>query len=129
MRDPLSGAPIDHISTGGLLTNSQVAKVLDRISDIARRDVLQGGGSGLQQDGVPSGAASLNGTMLGKAPGEIPLGQPMSPEGVPLEAPSAETLPLKQRGRSRLDVTPTITRAGAAAARPLLRRKQPLEIC
>ena len=51
------GAPADHITAGGLSTNPQDAELLDGINDIARRDVLQGGGSGLLQKGVPSGGS------------------------------------------------------------------------
>ena len=62
--------------------------------------------------------------MSGGAPlKEVPLEQPVSPHGTPSEALPAGAARLQQRGYSRLDVTPVVTRAGAAAARSLLGRK------
>ena len=121
--DPLSGAPSDQNITGGLSTKPQVAERLDRISDITDRDVLYRGGSGLSQEEDPSGGVSMDGTMPGEAPlEEIRLDQLVSPEGSPLEAPPAGASVLQEPGHSRLDVTPAVTHASAAAARSLLGR-------
>ena len=64
--NPLLSAPADHIAAGGLSTNSQEAEVLDWISDITRRDMLQGECSRLWQERVPSWGISLD----GQCPGE-----------------------------------------------------------
>ena len=97
-----------------------MADLLDRISHITRRDVLQGGRSELLQEGVPSGGVSLNGATPGRAPlKEVPLEQPVSPVGAPLEALPVEVSPLQQRGHSRLDVTGAVTGVGAPVERSL----------
>ena len=44
----------------------------------------------------------------------------MSSDGAPFEASPTGALPLQRWGHSRLDATPTVTYAGAAAARSLL---------
>ena len=94
--DPFSGTPADHITHGGLSTNPKVAELLDWISDIARKDVKQEGGFGLPQEEVPPGGVSLDGAMPGRAPlEEVPLEQPVSPKGAPLDVPQAGALPLQ----------------------------------
>ena len=121
--DPLPGASADHITAGGLSTNPQVAELLNRISDITRRDALQEGCSRLPEDGVPPEGASLNEAMPGRAPlQKVPLEQPVSPERAPLKVPPAGASSFQQRGQSHLDVTPVVKRAGAAAACSLLGR-------
>ena len=72
--NPLPSAPTDHITADGLSTNPQGDELLDRISNITRRDVLHGGGSELPQERVPSGVVSLDVVMPGGAPlEEVPL--------------------------------------------------------
>ena len=121
--DPLLGSTTDHNTAGGLLKNPKVVKLLDRICDITRRDMLQERGPGQPSEGVPSEGVSLDGAMPGGAPLEkVLLGHPVSPEAAPFEAPPAGALPLQQRSHSCLDVTTDFTRWGAAAARSLLGR-------
>ena len=62
--------------------------------------------------------------MAGRSPlEEVPEEQPVIPEGAPLEAPPVGASPLQHRGHSRLDVTPSVTRTGAAGARFVMGRK------
>ena len=44
--DPLTIVPAYHMTAGGFSTNLPVAELLDRISDITRRDILAGGATG-----------------------------------------------------------------------------------
>ena len=59
MLNPLPGASSDHITAGGLSANPQVAELLERISEITRRDMLHKGSSGLPQEEAPPGVVPL----------------------------------------------------------------------
>ena len=113
MLNPLPGASSNHITAGGLSANPQVAELLERISEITRRDMLHEGASGLPQEGAPLGGAPLE-EVLQEGALESPE-QPVPPEGNPLEAPLTGSSPLQQRGHARFEVTPSVTRSGAAA--------------
>ena len=99
-------ASTDHITVNRRSESTLVAELLDRISAITRRDLLE--------DGALPGEASPT--------GEVPQGgvlerpeQPTSPAGGPVEAPLAGSSSLQQHGHSRHGVTPAVTRAGNAA--------------
>lgn len=53
--EPLSGASRYHIAVGGLSANPPVADLLERTSDITRRDILVAGASGPSQEGAMPG--------------------------------------------------------------------------
>ena len=99
-------ASTDHVTANRRTENTLVAELLDRISAITRRDLLE--------DGALPGEESLT--------GEVPQGgvlerpeQPTSPADGLLEAPLAGSSSLQQHGQSRHGVTPAVTRAGNAA--------------
>ena len=100
------GASTDHVTANRRSENTLVAELLDRISAITRRDLLE--------DGALHGKASPT--------GEVPQGgilerpeQPTPPAGGPEEAPLAGSSSLQQHGQPRQGVTPAVTRAGNAA--------------
>ena len=98
---------------GGLSDNPSVAEPLERISEITRKDTLDGGASGPPQEGAMPGGEPTDGVSQ-----EVvlePQEQAVSPAGESLETPLAGSQPLQQRGHSRLEATPAVTRAGAAA--------------
>ena len=112
--EPIPGASADHIAVGGLSDNSLVAELLERVSEIIRRDTLDGGAAGPPQERAMPGGEPTDGALH-----EVvlkPQEQAVSPAvGASLETPLAGSQPLQQRGHSRLEVTPTVTRAGTAA--------------
>ena len=55
--EPLTSASVDHLTAGGLSMNPPVAELLDRISDITRRDILAVGAAGLPLEGLKSGGS------------------------------------------------------------------------
>ena len=58
--------------------------------------------------GEPTGGVSQEGVLE-------PQEQTASPAGASLETPLAGSQPLQQRGHSRVDATPAVTRAGTTA--------------
>ena len=117
--EPLPGASADHIAVGGLSDNPPVAERLERISEITRRNTLDGGAAGPPQEGTLPGGEPTYGVLQ-----EVVLEsqeQAVSPAGASLETPRAVSLPLQQRGHSRLESTPAVTCAGTAA-RSFVRR-------
>ena len=76
-------------------------------------DTLDGGAAGPPQEGAMPGGEPTDGVSL-----EVvlePQEQAVSPAGASLETPLAGSQPLQQRGHSRLEATPAVTRAGTAA--------------
>ena len=111
--EPLPGASADYIAVGGLSDNPPVAELLERISEITKRDTLDGGAVGPPQEGVMPGGEPTDGGSQ-----EVVLEQQeqtVSPAGASLETPLAGSQPLQPRGHSRLEATPAVTRAGTAA--------------
>ena len=53
--EPLPGASADHIAVGGLSDNPPVAEPLERITEITRRNTLDGGAAGPPQEGAMPG--------------------------------------------------------------------------
>ena len=54
--EPLPAESADHIAAGWLSDNPQVAKLVEGISEITRRDILDGGATGpLQKGAMPGG--------------------------------------------------------------------------
>ena len=119
------------ITSGGLPTNPPVAELLDRISDITRRDILAGGAAGLPLEGVKFGGPSAENVLEGGIilDGTSPEGvsqegvlehleQPISPGAASLESSYAASSPLQHRGHSHLEETPAVTRAGVLQQDP-----------
>ena len=98
-------ASTDHVTANRRSENTLVAELLDRISAITRRDLLEDGA--LPGKGSPTGEVPQGGVL------ERPE-QPTSPAGGPMEAPLAGSSSL-QHGQSRHGVTPAVTQAGNAA--------------
>ena len=91
--EPLPGASADHIAVGGLSDNPPVAEILERISEITRRDTLDGGASGPPQEGALPGREPTDGVSQ-----EVvlePQEQAVSPAGASLETPLAGSQPLQ----------------------------------
>ena len=59
--EPLPGASADHIAVGRLSDNPPVAELLERISEIIRRDTLDGGAAGPPQEGAMPGGEPTDG--------------------------------------------------------------------
>ena len=57
----IPGASADHIAVGGLSDNPPLAELLERISEITRRDTLDGGAAGPQQEGAMPGGEPMDG--------------------------------------------------------------------
>ena len=111
--EPLPGACADHIAVGGPSDNPSVSELLERISEITRRDTLDRGATGPLQEGVMPGREPTDGV---SQEGVLePQEQPESPAGASLETPLAGSQPLQRREHSRLGATSAVTRAGAAA--------------
>ena len=56
MLDPLPTTSADHIAMGGLSDNLPVAELLEQMTEITRRDTLDGGATGpLQEGAMPRG--------------------------------------------------------------------------
>ena len=110
---PILGASADHIAVGGLSDNPPLAELLERMSTITRRDTLDGGAAGPPLAGAMPGEEPTDGVSQ-----EIalePPGQAVPPAGPSLETQLAGSQPLQQRGHSRLEAAPSVTRAGTAA--------------
>ena len=111
--EPTPGAFADHIAVGGLSDNPQVAELLERISEVTKRDTLDGGAAGPPQEGT-----ALVGTPTDGDSQDVvlePQEQAVSPAGTSLETPLAGSQPLQRRGHSRPEATPAVTRAGTGA--------------
>ena len=107
MVDHPRSASTDHVTARRSSENTLlVAKLLDRISAITRRDLLEDGA--LPGEASPTEEVPQGGVL------ECPE-QPVSPAGGPMEAPLTGSPSLQQRGDSRHEVTPVVTRAGNAA--------------
>ena len=111
--EPIPGASADHIAVGGLSDNPPVAELLERISEITRRDKLDGGAARPPQEGAMPGGGPTDGVSQEAVP--EPQEQAVSLAGASLETRLAGSMPLHQRGLSRLEATPAVTRAGTAA--------------
>ena len=110
--EPITVASADPISVGGLSDNPPVAELLERISEITRRDAQDGGAAGPPQEGAMPGGEPTDGVSQ-----EVflkPQEQAVSRTGASLETPPIGSQPLQQRGHSRLEATPAVTRAGTA---------------
>ena len=59
--EPLPAESADHIAVGGLSDNPSVAELLERISEITRRDTLDGGATGPLQEGAMPGGKPTDG--------------------------------------------------------------------
>ena len=104
--DHPESASTDHVTASRRSENTLVVKLLDRISAITRRDLLE-------DDALPGEVSPT---------GEVPQGgvlerpeQSTSPAGGPVEEPLAGSSSLQQHGQSRYGVTPAVTRAGNTA--------------
>ena len=128
--ESLPGASADHIAVGGLSNNPPVAELLERISEITRRDTL---GRRSYSTTTTRGDAwrrvygwSFAGVVL------EPQEQAISPAGASLGTPLAGSQPLQQRGRLRQEATPAVTCAGTAARsfarRNVLNRSDPAHL-
>ena len=85
--ESLPGASSDHIAVGGLSNNPPVAELLERIGDVTRRDILDGGAAGLPQEGAMPGGEPKDGVSQ-----EVVLErqeQAISPAGASLRTPQA----------------------------------------
>ena len=108
--EPIPGASADHITVGGFSDNPPVAELSERISEITRRDTLDGGAAGPLQEGAIPGREPTDGVSQ-----EVvfePQEQAVSPAGTSLETPLAGSQLLQQRGYSHLEATSAVTRAG-----------------
>ena len=85
---------------------------MERISEISRRDTLDEGAAGPPQEGAMPGVEPTDGA-AGSCSRTTGAGG--VPAGASLETPLAGSQPLQQRGHSRLEATPAVTRAGTAA--------------
>ena len=95
---------------GGLSDNPPVAELSERISEITRRDTLDGGAAGPLQEGAIPGREPTDGVSQ-----EVvfePQEQAVSPAGASMETPLAGSQLLQQRGYSHLEATFAVTRAG-----------------
>ena len=111
--EPLPGASADHIAVGGLSDNQPVAEFVESISEITRRDTLDGGATGpLQERAMPGGELTDGVWREGVLE---PQEQPELPAGASLKKTLAGSQSLQQRGHSRPEPMPMVTRAGAAA--------------
>ena len=111
--EPLPGASADHIAVGRLSANPPMAELLERISEITGRDILDGEAAGPPQQGAMPGGAPTEGV---SQEGVLqPLEQPELPAGAFLETPLAGSPPVQQQMHSRLEVTPAVTQVGTAA--------------
>ena len=111
--EPNPGASADHIAVGGLSDNPPAAELLEQMSEITRRDTRDGGAAEPPQEGAMPGGGATDGVSQ-----EVvlePQEQAVSRAGASLETPLARSPPLQQRGHSRLEATPAVTRAGTAA--------------
>ena len=111
--EPTPGASVDHIAVGGLPDSPQVAELLERISEITKRDTLDGGTAGPPQEGTALVGKPTDGDSQDVV--LKPQEQAVSPAGASLETPLAGSQPLQRRGHSRPEATPAITRAGTGA--------------
>ena len=70
MLEPVPGASADHIAVDRLSDNPPVAELLERISEITRRDTLDGGAEGPAQEGTMPGGEPTDrvSQMLGGEP-------------------------------------------------------------
>ena len=59
--EPLPGASADHFAVDGISDNPPVAELLEGISDITRRDILDGGAAGPPQQGAMPGGEPTDG--------------------------------------------------------------------
>ena len=59
--EPLPGASADHIAVGGVSDNPPVAEPLKRISEITRRNTLNGGAAGPPKEGAMPGGEPTDG--------------------------------------------------------------------
>ena len=113
MLEPLPGASADHIAVGGLSDHPPVAELLGLISDITRRNTLDGGAAGPPQEeamprGKPTDGVSQDIVLESQE-------QAVSPAEASLETPLVGSQSLQQRGHSLLEATPAVTRAGTTA--------------
>ena len=111
--EPIAGASANHIAVGRLSDHPPVAELLEQISEITRRDALDGGAAGPPPEGAMPGGKHTDGGSQEVVP--EPQKQAVSPARASLETPLAGSQPLHQRRQSRLKVTPAVTRVGAAA--------------
>ena len=111
--EPIPGASAHHIAVGGLSDNPPVTEFVERISEIARRDTLDGGAVGPPQERAMPGGEPTDGVSQ-----EVvlePQEQAVSPTGTSLETPLAGSQTLQQRRHSRPEATPAVTRVGTTA--------------
>ena len=59
--EPLPGASADHFAVDGISDNPPVAELLEGISDITRRDILDGGAAGPPLEGAMPGESLRTG--------------------------------------------------------------------
>ena len=62
--EPFPAGSVDHIAVGGLSDNPPEAELLERTSDITRRDTLDGGAAGPPQEGAMPGGEPTDGVSL-----------------------------------------------------------------
>ena len=118
--EPLLGASSDHIPVGGLSDNPPVTELLERISEITRGTHW----TEELQDHCKKGLCpeeSLRMEFCRRAFSNRRSSR-CRPRAASLETPMAGSQPLQQRGHSRREATPAVTRAGTAA-KSFTRRK------
>ena len=86
---------------------------MERVSEITRRNTLDGRATEPQQEGAMPGRELTGG--VSQQDILEPQEQPESPAGASLETPLAGSQPLQPRGHSRLAATHAVTRADIAA--------------
>ena len=98
--EPLPAASADHIAVGGRSDNPPVAELLERISEITRRNALDGGVAAPPQKGAMPGREERMDGVSQEAVLE-PQEQAISPAGASMKILLVGSQPLEQRGHTR----------------------------
>ena len=91
--EPFPAGSVDHIAVGGLSDNPPLAEILERISEITRKDTPDGGAARRPQEGSMPGGERMDG--ISQEVVHEPQEQAVSPAGASLETPLAGSQPLQ----------------------------------